>query len=105
MFARSLFVIVATLVAMPVSAQSLGTFSWQLQPFCNVITVNVTAVAGVYTLEGADDQCGGGTRAPLTGIATPNPDGSLTARRAWPLASNRRREATRALRWAFVRLR
>lgn len=77
MFARSLFVIVATLVAMPVSAQSLGAFSWQLQPFCNVITVNVTAVAGVYTLEGADDQCGGGTRAPLTGIATPNPDGSL----------------------------
>jgi Chaperone of endosialidase/Head domain of trimeric autotransporter adhesin len=59
------------------SAQSLGTFTWQLQPYCNVVTVNVTGVAGVYTLEGFDDQCGAGTRAPLTGVATPNPDGTI----------------------------
>ena len=58
-------------------AQSLGTFRWQLQPYCNVVTINVTGVAGVYTLEGYDDQCGAPTRAPLTGVATPNPDGTI----------------------------
>ena len=26
----------------PVAAQPIGTFSWQLQPFCNRVTVNVT---------------------------------------------------------------
>jgi len=63
--------------ALPASAQSLGTFRWQLQPYCNVVTVNVTGTAGVYTLEGYDDQCGAPTRAPLTGVATPNPDGTI----------------------------
>jgi hypothetical protein len=59
------------------SAQSLGRFTWQLQPYCNVVTVTVTGIAGVYTLEGFDDQCGAATRAPLTGVATPNPDGTI----------------------------
>jgi hypothetical protein len=63
--------------AADLSAQSLGTFKWQLQPYCNVVTVNVTGVAGVYTLEGYDDQCGAPSRAPLTGVATPNPDGTI----------------------------
>jgi len=74
------FVLTAALVAAvatPAAAQSLGTFTWQLQPYCNVVTVNVTGTAGVYTLEGYDDQCGAPTRAPLTGVATPNPDGSI----------------------------
>lgn len=70
--------VVALLGAAPLaSAQSLGTFKWQLQPYCNVVTVNVTGVAGVYTVEGFDDQCGAATRAPLTGVGTPNPDGSI----------------------------
>ncbi len=59
------------------SAQSLGTFSWQLQPFCNRVTVTVTHNAGNYTLDGFDDQCGAGQRAPLVGTATPNPDGTI----------------------------
>ena len=42
-----------------------------------MVSVNITGVAGVYTLEGYDDQCGGSTRAPLTGVATPNPDGTI----------------------------
>ncbi|MGD9904660.1 MAG: tail fiber domain-containing protein [Vicinamibacterales bacterium] len=63
--------------AAPAFALSLGTFSWQLQPYCNVVSVNVTGVAGVYTVEGFDDQCGAATRAPLTGVATPNPDGTI----------------------------
>lgn len=58
-------------------AQSLGVFRWQLQPFCNVLTITVTQSGGVYTLDGYDDQCGAPTRAPLVGLATPNPDGTI----------------------------
>lgn len=76
-FALILAVAVTTLWTSVASAQSLGKFTWQLQPYCNVATVNVTGVAGVYTLEGYDDQCGAATRAPLTGVATPNPDGTI----------------------------
>ncbi len=61
----------------PASAQSLGTFTWQLQPFCNRVTVSVAQNGGVYTLDGYDDQCGAPQRAPLVGLATPNPDGTI----------------------------
>ena len=65
------------LVAPAADAQSLGTLRWQLQPYCNVITVNVTQQGAVYTLDGYDDQCGAAQRAPLVGLATPNPDGTI----------------------------
>ncbi len=58
-------------------AQSLGSFTWQLQPFCNKVAVTVTQNGGTYTVDGYDDQCGGVQRAPLVGVATPNPDGSI----------------------------
>jgi hypothetical protein len=58
-------------------AQPLGTFRWQLQPYCNVLTLSVARNGGVYTLDGFDDQCGAGTRAPVTGAAVPNPDGTI----------------------------
>lgn len=60
------------------SAQTLGSFAWQLQPFCNAVTIVVTQNGAVYTLDGFDDQCGGASpRAPLVGTATGNPDGSI----------------------------
>ncbi len=59
------------------SAQSLGSFTWQMQPFCNRVTVSVTQNGGIYTLDGYDDQCGAPRRAPLVGLATPNPDGTI----------------------------
>lgn len=40
------------LIAPAVEAQSLGTFRWQLQPFCNVVTVIVTQQGAVYTTDG-----------------------------------------------------
>jgi hypothetical protein len=58
-------------------AQPLGTFMWQLQPFCNRVIVNVRQDGAVYTLDGFDDQCGSGDQAPLTGLATPNPNGTI----------------------------
>ena len=65
------------LVAAPAAAQPLGTFRWQLQPFCNVITVTVTQVGGLYRLEGTDDQCGRSVAASVIGTAFLNPDGSI----------------------------
>ena len=58
-------------------AQSLGTFTWQLQPYCNRVTVTVTQNGGIYTVDGTDDQCGAPQKAPLVGVAAPNPDGSI----------------------------
>ena len=59
-------------------AQSLGTFRWQLQPYCNVVNVTVTQNGGIYTLDGYDDQCGAPTVASVVGTAIPNPNGSIT---------------------------
>jgi hypothetical protein len=67
-----LFIVVNVAVAQP-----LGSFTWQLQPYCNRVTVNVRQDGAVYTLDGSDDQCGASQRAPLVGLATPNPDGSI----------------------------
>lgn len=60
-----------------VEAQSLGQFRWQLAPYCNVVTVTITQIGAIYTLDGFDDLCGAATRAPLVGVATPNPNGSI----------------------------
>ena len=59
------------------SAQSLGTFRWQLQPYCNVLTLAVTQVGAQYRFEGFDDQCGAATRAAVTGLGVANADGTI----------------------------
>lgn len=71
--------LVLTAVGLSASAhaQPLGTFRWQLQPYCNVLTVWVTQNGGVYRLEGIDDQCGD-HKASAIGIAFANPDGSIS---------------------------
>ncbi len=71
------FTVSILLLAADARAQFLGTFTWQLQPFCNVVTVNLTQQGAIYTMDGFDDQCGAGQRAPLVGVATANPDGSV----------------------------
>jgi hypothetical protein len=65
------------LSATPAATQPLGSFTWQLQPYCNRVTVTVTQNGGIYTLDGTDDQCGAAQKAPLVGLAAPNPDGSI----------------------------
>src|SRR5512134_3043609 len=64
-------------LAAPAEAQPLGTFRWQLQPFCNVVTVTVTQNGAVYRLEGTDDRCGAAQAASVIGTAFRNPDGSI----------------------------
>ena len=57
-------------------AQPLGIFTWQLAPFCNIVSVEVLQTGSVYRLQGADDQCGS-TLATAVGMAYPNRDGTI----------------------------
>ena len=59
------------------AGQTLGTFRWQLQPYCNVITVTVVQDGGQYHIDGTDDQCGAPRRASVVGLAFPNADGTI----------------------------
>jgi hypothetical protein len=63
--------------AMPAAAQPLGSFRWQLQPYCNIITVAVVQQGGQYQLDGTDDQCGAGNKASVVGLAFQNPTGTI----------------------------
>ena len=60
-----------------VHAQSLGTFTWQLTPYCNRVVAEVTQNGPHFEIDGFGDRCGAAQRAPLSGIATPNPDGTI----------------------------
>jgi hypothetical protein len=68
--------IIVLSVSATARAQSLGIFSWQLAPFCNVVSVEVTQVGSVYRLTGADDQCGTAL-ATAVGLAYPSPNGTI----------------------------
>lgn len=69
--------VAAVLLASDAFAQSIGQFRWQLQPYCNVVTLDVTPVGAGYRLEGSDDQCGAATRAPVFGLAVLNANGTI----------------------------
>jgi len=66
---RCLLGIALMVSALPASAQSIGTFSWQLQPYCNRLVVEVVATPSGFTLAGLDDQCGNGPSGRVTGTA------------------------------------
>lgn len=60
------------------SAQTIGTFPFALQPFCNTIQLTVTLEGSTYRLAGWDDGCGATTvRQPVFGTIAPNQDGTL----------------------------
>jgi hypothetical protein len=58
-------------------AQTLGTFRWQLSPYCNVVTVTISQQGSVFALDGVDDQCGADRLAAADGTAFFNPDGTI----------------------------
>ncbi|MEZ5287765.1 MAG: hypothetical protein R2712_23775 [Vicinamibacterales bacterium] len=68
---------VLSALAPGVKAQALGTFRWQLQPYCNIVTLSVHQDGAVYTLDGYDDQCGAASAAGVVGTAFLNPDGTI----------------------------
>jgi len=78
-FARFAVVLAALAVwpAAPADAQSIGVFRWQMQPYCNVVTLSVMQQGGLYTLTGTDDLCGTPRAASAVGAAFMNPDGSV----------------------------
>lgn len=73
----ALALVVGPGIALSVSAQPMGTFRWQLQPYCNIITLAVVQQGGQYQLDGTDDQCGAARAASVRGMAFLNPNGTI----------------------------
>jgi hypothetical protein len=74
LFAISL---IGVLTPEPARSQELGSFRWQLQPYCNIVTLTVTQQGGQYTLDGTDDQCAAVRGASVRGMAYINASGSI----------------------------
>ncbi|MEZ5288676.1 MAG: hypothetical protein R2712_28485 [Vicinamibacterales bacterium] len=72
-----MLVLVVAFSAASAFAQPLGTFRWQLQPYCNAITVTVTQQGGIYTLVGTDDRCGAAQPGSAIGTAYLMPQGAV----------------------------
>jgi len=74
----ALFALTA-LAAAPAVAQPLpmGVFTWQLAPYCNVLSLTTSQDGAVYTFDGTDNQCGASTAATVRGLAVINPNGTV----------------------------
>lgn len=59
------------------SAQVLGTFTWQMQPFCNRVTLTLSSTPGGFVAAGTDDLCGAPKKAAATGFVVFHPDGTI----------------------------
>lgn len=55
-------------------AQPLGTFAWQIAPYCNVVRLSLAVDGNAFRLTGFDDQCGG-AQLPVAGSAVARADG------------------------------
>lgn len=62
--------------AVSASAQSLGTFRWQLEPYGSVLNLNVTQQGSIYLLNGFEAQCSNPSL-PVWGVAVPQPNGTI----------------------------
>ncbi len=77
--ARTISVVIGlVLCSAPVAAQPLGSFRWQIVPYCNVLTLSLAQQGGVYTLDGTDDRCGAPPPAAALGIAFVNQIGTIS---------------------------
>lgn len=76
-FLSLLVLLSAAIAPAPAVAQVLGTFTWQLQPYCNRVTVTLTGTPGGFVAAGTDDQCGAPKTAAATGLVAFNPDGTI----------------------------
>ncbi len=75
-FTVALAAALLTLGSSAAHAQVLGTFNFQLQPYCNVVTMTLTQEGSTFRLAGWDDNCGASKRYPMSGTVTQNPDGT-----------------------------
>ncbi len=76
--------LIATIVGLVLAEQAphaqgpvVGTFRWQLLPYCNVVTVTIVQAGAQYHIDGTDDQCGAPRAAATIGRAFLNVDGSV----------------------------
>jgi hypothetical protein len=74
LFALTLGLCSVLISAQPIEAQSIGTFRWQILPFCNVLTANISAEGfDSFSVTGWDDRCGAPSRDALYGAFFFNP--------------------------------
>lgn len=65
--------------AQPARAQNyFGTHSWQMQPYCNVVTLTLSPSPNGARLEGVDNLCGAPDAGSALGMATVNAAGNVT---------------------------
>jgi hypothetical protein len=57
-------------------AQVFGNFTWQMQPYCNRVSMTLANTPAGFTLDGADDQCGT-SRGSVFGVAVFTPTGTV----------------------------
>lgn len=57
------------------SAQVFGTFAWQMQPYCNIVSLTLSSSPAGFVLEGTDNQCGAVDKASAVGVASFNANG------------------------------
>lgn len=74
----AIFSAAALLLANTASAQNLGAVSWQLAPFCNIVTLTVVQDDAAFNFSGWDDNCGAAQRSPAYGSGAVNPDGGFS---------------------------
>lgn len=75
-------------LGVPAQAQVIGSFTWQTQPHCNVVTLTVIQQGGLFQLAGSDNLCGTGS-APVTGTAVAAAGGSAALGFTIALSSGR----------------
>lgn len=73
----SLILAALVFAAAPASAQTIGTFRWQLAPYGSVVNITVTQQGSIFLLAGFEEQCGGNLSLPLSGVAVPQASGQV----------------------------
>lgn len=76
-FATLVFAFAAVYPA-SLSAQTLGPFNWQMQPYCNSVTFLLRNSPTGFVLEGSDTLCGAPSPASAIGMAAFNAAGNVT---------------------------
>lgn len=66
---------VSLCAASSASAQVFGTFAWQMQPYCNIVSLTLSSSPAGFVLEGTDNQCGAVDKASAVGVASFNANG------------------------------
>lgn len=70
--------IAVCIVARPASAQTIGTFRWNIAPFCNVLDLTVTQQGNSFALIGFEESCNNNPRLSVNGTAIVQADGTIT---------------------------